>query len=383
MDKGGMETQQRRVGVLGKIIKYGAVCVGIVLLSLTSGAIGSVLVLTSSDSDGVTKFEQVKGDGNKTISQEEDSLISLVENVSPSVVSILTSSGSNYGYAAGTGMIVSKDGYVMTNKHVVGSATRATIVMSSGKTYEDVPVLGKDPLNDIAFLKIPKVNNLPAIQLGDSKTVQTGQSVVAIGNALGEYQNSVTTGIISGVGRPVVASDDGTYATASSLTDLLQTDAAINHGNSGGPLLNMKGQVIGINTAIAEDAQSVGFAIPVGAAKGMLKHLKATGRVERAIIGVSYVSITPEVKAEYKLSADKGDLITTESGRAVRADSPAATAGLQEGDVMVKVNDQEIGAGKSVSTLVGEFSPGDTVEITILRDGKTIEKRLVLESYKD
>lgn len=365
-----------------KIVKNGIIAAGIVMLSVISGGATATLVLSSQNSSNTDKFEQVKGDGNKIVSQEDSSLISLVENVSPSVVSILTSSGSNYGYAAGTGMIVSSDGYVMTNKHVVGTASQATIITSDGKTYDNVPVLGKDPLNDIAFLKIPKVNDLPAIQLGDSKTVRAGQSVVAIGNALGEYQNSVTTGIISGLGRPVTASDDGSYATASSLTDLLQTDAAINHGNSGGPLLNMKGQVIGINTAIAEDAQSVGFAIPVGAAKGMLKHLKATGKVERAVIGVSYVSINPETKAQYKLKADKGDLINSDTGVAIRQGSPADEAGLEQGDIMIKVNDQEIGAGKSVSTLVGEFSPGDTVEITILRNGKTIKKQLVLESYR-
>lgn len=382
-----MENTQQSSTKTHKTLKNIGVILGITLLSISSGVIGATAVLYDngelSGGGETAKFETVKGDGNKIVSKEDSDLISLVKNVSPSVVSILTSSGSSsYGYAAGTGMIVSKDGYLMTNKHVVGSASRATVITSSGKTYKNVPVLGKDPLNDIAFLKIPNVRDLPAIQLGDSKTVQTGQSVVAIGNALGEYQNSVTTGIISGVGRPVLASEDGTAATAESLTDLFQTDAAINHGNSGGPLLNMKGQVIGINTAIAEDAQSVGFAIPIGAAKGMLKHLKSTGKVERAAIGVQYVSINPEVKAKYKLKIDQGDLIVSDSGSAVRRGSPAAKAGLREGDIMTKVNDHAIGPGKSISTLVGEFSSGDSVEITIVRGGRTLQQSLTLEAFK-
>ena len=364
-------------------VKNMMLVVGLVVVALFSGMAGGALLGAVGNRAGDTvDFKRVEGDGNKIISREDNSLISLVDNVSPSVVSIITSSGSSSRYAAaGTGMIVSKDGYIMTNKHVVSSANSATIITSSGKAYQDVPVLGEDPLNDIAFLKIPDVKDLPAIQLGDSKTVRVGQSVVAIGNALGEFKNSVTTGIISGVGRPIVASEDGTQATASSLNDLLQTDAAINHGNSGGPLLNMKGQVIGVNTAIAENAQGIGFAIPIGATKGMINHLIATGKVERPIVGVSFVSINPEIKARYKLDVDKGDLIMSDSGRSIIPGSPAEKAGLRKGDIIVKVGSYEVGAGRSVSTLVGEFSPGDKIELTIIRNGKTIVKTLTLASY--
>ncbi|MCA9341368.1 trypsin-like peptidase domain-containing protein [Candidatus Saccharibacteria bacterium] len=364
-------------------VKNMMLVVGLVVVALFSGMAGGALLGAVGNRAGDTvDFKRVEGDGNKIISREDNSLISLVDNVSPSVVSIITSSGSSSRYAAaGTGMIVSKDGYIMTNKHVVSNANSATIITSSGKAYQDVPVLGEDPLNDIAFLKIPDVKDLPAIQLGDSKTVRVGQSVVAIGNALGEFKNSVTTGIISGVGRPIVASEDGTQATASSLNDLLQTDAAINHGNSGGPLLNMKGQVIGVNTAIAENAQGIGFAIPIGATKGMINHLIATGKVERPIVGVSFVSINPEIKARYKLDVDKGDLIMSDSGRSIIPGSPAEKAGLRKGDIIVKVGSYEVGAGRSVSTLVGEFSPGDKIELTIIRNGKTIVKTLTLASY--
>jgi len=356
-----------------------------IILSGAAGYVGALMATgLPGSSSALTSFDSVKGDGNTVVTKNEQDLSSLITKVSPGVVSIITSGSSassklsGYDYqAAGTGMVVSKNGYIMTNKHVVDGASRATVIMSEGKTYENVPILGRDPLNDVAFLKIPNVNNLQPLEIGDSKTVRTGQSVIAIGNALGQYQNTVTTGIISGLGRPVVAVTGEDASEGESLNDLLQTDAAINHGNSGGPLLNVKGQVIGINTAIAEDAQGIGFSIPIGATKGMLKHVIATGKVKRAIVGVEYLSIDPEVKSTYKLSVDRGDLVTGLSS----SSAPAAKAGLKKNDIIKKVNDHEVGPGKSVSTLIGEFKPGDTVELTILRSGASKVIRVTLGSY--
>lgn len=350
------------------------------IAGISGGAITSLLVQDASP----LSFAQE--DGNTVMTEGEQTIASVAERVSPSVVSIITSTRSARSFtaeqAAGTGMIISADGYVLTNKHVVSGADTVTVVTSEGKTYDQVRVVGSDPLNDVAFLKISNVKNLPSITIGDSKTVRTGQSVIAIGNALGQYQNTVTSGIISGLGRPVIASTDGrTTDEAESLTDLLQTDAAINSGNSGGPLLNLQGQVIGINTAVAQDANSVGFAIPIGATKGLMKHLIETGKVERAFIGVQYISITPEVRQEYGLSVTQGDYIKVESGSAIRAGSPADKAGLMNNDIITKVNDQEIGPGRSVSTLVGEYQPGDTLRFTILRDGKAITKQVQLAAY--
>lgn len=324
-----------------------------------------------------------ENDGNLVVTRSEQGLSSLIEKVSPSVVSIITSiTDANGGtQAAGTGMIVSADGYVLTNKHVIRGAKDIVVIASNGTAYRDVKVVGTDPLNDVAFLQIKNVKNLHTIAIGDSKTVRVGQNVVAIGNALGEYQNSVTTGIISGLGRPVFASEDGTEDNAESLSDLLQTDAAINPGNSGGPLLNMQGQVVGINTAIAYDAQGIGFAIPIGATKGMLRHLVATGKLERAIMGVQYVSITPEVKAEYNLPVDHGDYITASSGKAIRPGGPSARAGVKENDIILKVNGESIGPGKSSSTLLGEYVPGDSVKLTILRGKITKTILVTLAAY--
>ncbi len=355
-----------------------AVIVGIAI-SFATGVLGGMLAGQTSPTKNVTGFASPKEDGNKVVTAQEQDVSRVVDTVSPSVVSIVISTTSDGlpVQAAGTGMIVSKNGYVLTNRHVVSSAKSVTVLRSDGTIYRDVPVVGTDPLNDIAFVKIPNVTDLPAVTLGDSKTVRVGQGVIAIGNALGEYQNTVTTGIISGLGRPVTASSSGGDGSdAESLSDLLQTDAAINEGNSGGPLLNMSGQVIGMNTAIASDAQSIGFAIPIGAVKGMLNHLLKNGNLARAYIGVEYVPITPDVKAQYNLSVSDGDYVNS-----VRAGSPAATAGLKAKDIITQVNGVSIAPGKSISTLIGEFQPGDTVSVAVLRDGKTTNVNVTLGSY--
>ncbi len=363
-----------------------------VVVGLLAGFVGSWLEnLTSTELGSSSQLISSKEDGNKVVTPNEESISAVAKSVSPSVVSILTSSrstsprsfNSQSKQGAGTGMIVSKNGYILTNKHVVKGVDNVQVVLTSGKSYDDVKIVGTDPLNDIAFLKINGISDAPAVTLGDSKTVRIGQSVIAIGNALGQYQNSVTSGIISGTGRPVLASTDGTSSGAESLTDLLQTDAAINSGNSGGPLLNLKGQVIGINTAIAQDAQGIGFAIPIGAAKGILNEVLETGKLRRPYLGVQYVSITPEVRAEYKLDVDKGDLVTATRGSSVQKNGPADKAGIKDGDIIIAVDGVAVGQGSSVSSLVSENRPGDKVDITVLRDGKKQKFTATLGVYNN
>ncbi len=363
---------------------------GLLLLALIAGFSGSWLEDYLDTFSLGSPLIVAKQDGNEVLSASEESIAAVANKVSPSVVSIITSTERLSVFynqtveqeGAGTGMIVSSNGYILTNKHVIDGADSVSVLLPSGKTYKNVEVVGSDPLNDVAFLKIKNASNLPAVTLGDSKTVRIGQSVVAIGNALGQYQNSVTSGIISGKGRPVVASNDGTGAGAESLADLLQTDAAINSGNSGGPLLNLKGQVIGINTAIAQDAQSIGFALPIGATRGMLEGLLATGKLERAYLGVQYISITPEVKAEYDLPVHYGDYITAEEGNSVMKNGPAAKAGVKDGDILLSLNGDAIGKVASVATLVSEYRPGTKVTLKVLRDGKTLELTATLGTYK-
>lgn len=368
------------------------VTIVVLLLIFIGLIIGAVLEnnpswqrLWSDNNQSITDRPAVGNDGNMNVTQVENDIASLVAKVSPSVVSITTQSQARtyFGVAeregAGTGIVVSKDGYILTNKHVVDGATTVGVVLSDGTRYESVKVIGSDPLNDVAFLKISDVSDLTPVELGNSSSVRVGQQVVAIGNSLGQYQNTVTSGIISGTGRPVAAQSGN---TVESLTDLLQTDAAINPGNSGGPLLNMAGQVIGMNTAIAADAQGIGFAIPVNGIKGMLKGVLATGKVNRAFLGVSYIPVTPETAEAYDLSVKSGAYVFNEQGSAVGAGSPAAEAGIRDKDIITKVNDVEIGRNGALSTLVGEYAPGDTIELTVLRDGKEQILRATLSEYK-
>ena len=324
--------------------------------------------------------------GNNTVQFEDATIASVVDKVTPAVVSILTEtqvqsffSQNQTTTGAGTGMIVTEDGYVVTNSHVISDADRVTIVTDSGDTYEDVEVVGIDPLNDVAYLKIPDAENLPTVTLGDSKTISTGQPVLAIGNALGVYQNSITQGIVSGTGRTVTATDSSGYSSET-LTDMIQTDAAINPGNSGGPLVNAAGEVIGINTAVSTTAQSLGFAIPISSIKGMLNSIIENGEAERAYIGVTYVAVTPEIAKEYDLPVSSGAYING-SSNAVVSGGPADQAGLKKGDIITEVNGVSIGSAGSISTLIGEYSVGDTVKLTVIRDGEERTFEVTLAAY--
>jgi S1-C subfamily serine protease len=357
------------------------------IFGLLAGFAGSKISSMTGNSDQLASRLTSGTDGNKIVTQEEENLSSVVSKVSPSVVSIITQSqttdfylGSSTQEGAGTGIIVSKDGYVMTNKHVIDGATTVGVALSDGTVHEDVQVVGVDPLNDVAILKIPNASNLPAADLGDSTSIRVGQKVVAIGNSLGQYQNTVTSGIISGTGRPVSAQAGNAVET---LTDLIQTDAAINPGNSGGPLLNLQGQVIGINTAIAADAQGIGFSIPIGATKGILKGVLAGKGVQRAYLGINYVPITANVADFYKLSVKKGAYVFNGEGKTAIADgSPAAKAGIKDKDIITKVGDIEVGDRGSVSSLVAEYAPEDTIKLTLIRDGKTMTVDATLVAFK-
>lgn len=356
------------------------------LLCIVAGVAGTKLFEAINNNNPLTSRDTIKDDGNKIVTEEEENIANLVNKVAPSVVSIVTTSQGRTFYGpveesgAGTGIIVGKDGYVMTNKHVVKGTTEVSVVRTDGTTYDNVRVIGSDPLNDVAFLKIDGVNDLPAAELGDSGSIRVGQKVVAIGNSLGQYQNTVTSGIISGTGRPIAAQDG---ETVENLNDLIQTDAAINPGNSGGPLLNLAGQVIGINTAIIEDAQGIGFAIPVNTTKGLLKGVLAEKGVERAYLGINYVPITADVTKRFDLPVKQGAYVRgTEGGSAIVKGSPADKAGVRNGDIITKVSGVALGATAGLSSLVAEYAPGDTIELTVLRDGKEMSLRVTLAKYR-
>mgnify|MGYP001252705749 CR=1 FL=1 len=318
---------------------------------------------------------------------EEGNVVSEVaKEVSPSVVSIVTEStarsyfGASQQQSAGTGIIISKNGYILTNRHVIpDTATKVQVVLSDGTQYDDVKVVGRDSLNDLAFLKISGVDSLTPAKLGDSGDMQVGAKVIAIGNALGQYQTTVTSGIISAIGRPLTASDES-GESAEQLENLLQTDAAINPGNSGGPLVNIAGEVIGINTAVAQEAQGIGFAIPVNDAKGLIKSVVETGSLKRAYLGVRYLSITPDVVSQLNLPVKNGAYVT-DSNSAVVSGSPADKAGVRPKDIITKVNTVAIDARHPLSSQLSQYVPGDTVTLTVLRDGKTIELKATLTQY--
>lgn len=361
----------------------------VVLLAIGAG--GVLLYQESQEGTNnsvVTERQTVDEDGNKVLNSDETTIANVAKQVSPSVVSISTQAVTDSQYwgpvvrsGAGSGFIVSKNGVVVTNRHVVENAREVQVILSDGTTHEGVDVIATDPLNDLAYLKIPDVDDLPVVELGDSTTVNIGQRAIAIGNSLGQYQNTVTSGIISATGRPIAASNG---SSVESLNDLLQTDAAINPGNSGGPLLNAAGQVIGVNTAIAEDAEGIGFAIPINAVKGILKQVLAgDSNPERAFLGVSYLPINAQVADQYDLSVDLGAMVYSESGAdAVVDGSPADKAGLRDGDVITNINGVEVGPRGGVSSLIAEYAPGDTIEIKYVRGDDSRSAKVTLGNYR-
>lgn len=388
MEENTKKVEQKEV----KKAKAGTSPLVVALTSLAIVMSGTGLVLSCISYEKTSTPITFLGSGTDGNSANfvEGSIADVVDKVSGSVVSIVTSTkissyfgGSYDSSAAGTGVIVSDSGYILTNKHVVDGATSISVVLDDGTIYEDAKVAAVDPLNDIAFVKIEGATGLKVATLGDSKTISVGQQVIAIGNALGEYQNTVTSGIVSGTGRSLTATDS-TGSMSERLSDMIQTDAAINSGNSGGPLVNAAGEVIGINTATSSSAENVGFAIPISSVKGMLSQLVEKGEAARAYVGTYGIEITAEVAKEYNLPVNAGAyLYSASSYSAILKDSPAAKAGLRDKDIITAVNGVKVGAAGSLSSLVGEYKPGDTVQLTVIREGKEIAVNVELGAYSD
>ena len=368
--------------------KYVSLFIVALLICSAGGFAGGWVAVTLYNKSDAGAGQMVNSDGTTVVTLEEEAITNVAAKVSSSVVSIVTttSARSMWGYSsqgAGTGVIVSKDGYIMTNNHVIDGANKVSVVASDGTEYDDVKIIGSDPLNDIAFVKIEGVSDLVPAELGDSGKLRIGQRVVAIGNALGQFDNTVTSGIVSAMGRPLVASSsDG--SGSESLTDLIQTDAAINSGNSGGPLVDLAGRVIGINTAVATDANGIGFAIPINATRGVLAEVLENGKVSRAYLGVRYLDITASLAASEDLASKKGAYVSADgSTGAVIKNGPADKAGIKTEDIILKVDDNVIGTDGSMSSIIGQYRPGDKVTLTVLRDGKEVELTAELAAYTD
>lgn len=343
----------------------------------------------------------------REIVSQEEAIIKVVKEVSPSVVSIIVSKdlpifeeyylepfkefeeffGEPFEFkvpqyrqkgtekreiGGGTGFVVSEEGLILTNKHVVADTTADyTVFANDGRKFE-AKVLARDPGQDLAILKIEAEEKFPVVKLGNSDNLQIGQTVIAIGNVLGEFRNSVSVGVISGLGRKITASGGGFYET---IEGVIQTDAAINWGNSGGPLLDLKSQVIGINTALVLGAENIGFAIPINKAEKDIKQVKEIGKIVYPFLGIYYTLITEELKEQYDLPVDYGTWIGRDrfGGKtevAIFSDSAAEKVGLQRDDIILEFNGEKITLENSLAKIIMKYDPGDEVILKILRNGQ-------------
>ena len=326
----------------------------------------------------------------------KDSLIpKIVKKVLPAVVSITASkklpdaenlttlSQKKINLGGGSGFIISKDGTLLTNRHVVADPKAEYMVVVNEEKKYPAKVLARDPINDVAILKIED-KNLPVIELGDSSGLELGRTVIAIGNVLGTFQNTVSVGVISGLSREITAGDVITKQTAK-LRGLIQTDAAINPGNSGGPLINMQAKVIGINAAMVFMAENIGFALPINNAKKDLEDLKKYGRIYQPFLGLRYVLLNKELQDKFKLPFDYGALVVSEptpEGKAVVLQSAADRAGIKEGDIILEAENEKITEKNPIEDILQRCKVSQTVALKALRNGKKIEFKVTLTERK-
>ena len=392
----------------------------IIIISLIVGAIGGVFgsfFLKPYIESTAWGIQFLHNDVTQTITgqkkvyevTENSATFDVVKKVAPSVVSVVVTKelanvynmtgpdvwefwnngeplprggGDTQEVGGGTGFIISEDGMILTNRHVVEDIDAAySIVLNDGTSHE-AKVLDRDVVSDIAVLQID-VQGLPVVEFGDSDDIEIGQTVVAIGNTLSEYSNTVTRGVISGIDRRVVAGDG--FGNSELIEGALQTDAAINPGNSGGPLLNLDGQVIGINTAVNRAGQSIGFAIPINQAKPVVDSVREFGEIVRPWLGVRYVNLTEEAAEVNELSHNYGALIVDgeTSTPGVVVDSPAANAGLLEGDIILSINGVDLRDDTSLVKEISKYKPGEIIEIIYAREGNEIPVSVTLDKRGD
>ncbi len=393
----------------------------IVAVALISGLVGGLAsrggALPHWLEDGASDAEQKLGWDRNTpketipLPAEDEKIVKVVEESSQAVVSIVitkdvpkyrtyrspfggmfpffgedlrerTGETERQQVGSGSGFFVSSDGYIVTNKHVVSdSAADYTVIMSDDSEHS-ARVLALAPNNDIAVLKI-EGKDFPTLPLGDSDQLRVGQTAIAIGNPLGEFANSVSRGIVSGLGRSVTAGS--MYGETETLRDIIQTDAAINPGNSGGPLFDIEGRVIGINVAVAQGAENIGFALPVNSIKRVVDEVKTTGKLSTPYIGVRYVILNEAVAKEYGLDVDYGALILRGerlTDLAVIPGSPADKAGLVENDIILEIDGQKVDTDHTLGSLIADKRVGDEVVLKVWHKGDTKEVKVRLEERK-
>lgn len=401
-----------------KPVPFGGVFLALIIMvmSIGGGAVGGVLGVGYALRQPELKkfFQATPLEFNKKVSITEDSsVVNVVKKASPAVVSIVISKDLNkypgfskepfffdpfFGFGrgqdapqnnepdiqqvgSGSGFFVTTDGLILTNKHVVEDEQASYTVVTNNKKVYEAKVVARDNFNDLAILKID-IENAPMLEMSDSDKLQVGQRVIAIGNSLGQYQNTVTSGIVSGIGRSITASGAG---GSENLEGVIQTDAAINPGNSGGPLLNSLGQVIGINTAVDRGGQSVGFAIPANDANKSLLSYQRNGKITRAYLGVRYVMISEALAQKEGLPKKQGALIAKgqkSSDPAILPGSPAEKAGLKENDIILEVDSQVVDDANSLVGYLRKKNVGDAVDLKVFRNGKEMNIKVILEESK-
>jgi len=383
----------------------------VVLISLLSGIIGGAIVynILLEENLEALSIPQQQTVVHEVTQLQDNTIVDMVENTTPAVVSIIAKKdvpqyrqlfNTPYGLfyqdpaqsvqkqkvGGGTGFFMTADGMIVTNRHVVADVNADYSVITSDDKEYQAEILAIDDTLDFAVLKIiPKENeSFVAANLGDSDNIKIGQTVVAIGNSLGEFSHSVSRGIISGMKRDIVAG--GGIGGTEQLTGIIQTDAAINPGNSGGPLIDLEGKVIGINTAIAQGAQNIGFAIPINQVSRLIDEVKRTGTISHPFMGVRYIAITPDIANELGVPYENGVVIVqghNNTEPAVLPGSPADKSGLVENDVILQIDGVNITQEDTLAKVISKHAVGDTITLKVWHNGEIKDVIITLEDKKD
>lgn len=395
-----------------------ALVVAIIIAGLIGGLTGFLTAQSVTSSQSFSQsIQKLVSNSQVSADTANDPVVKVVEQASPAVVSIIVSKdlpkinqgqmpdffrqffGDNSNLfpsttpnqnggtqkteiGGGSGFIISADGLIVTNKHVVADeAADYTVLLNDGSKHP-AKVLARDPLNDVAVIKID-ANNLSTLQFGKSGDLKVGQKVIAIGNALGEFRNTVSTGVVSGLSRSITASNG--FQSSEQLVGLIQTDASINPGNSGGPLLDIAGRVVGINVAVAQGAQNIGFTIPIDQVRATIESVQKNGRLITAWFGVRYVIVTPQIAKENNLTYDYGVMVVKGANPedlAVIPGSPANKSGIEEGDIILEIDGKKLGQDNPLSSVIAQHKPGDVISLKIVHKGKEKNSTIVLEELK-